>query len=107
MFESHLCRGIRKHDEWFDLLKFMLDKGLVFRFPDKRGWKPGMMKKEGKNWVWKEKSFEELQEDYDIHLVLSVSWFTSSAVFTDWRIYLRLSKENISKNCESLLASIF
>jgi len=70
MFESHMCREIRKHDDWFDPLKYKLDKGLVFRFPHtKGGWKPGMMKKEGKNWVWKEKSFEELREDYDIHLL--------------------------------------
>jgi hypothetical protein len=109
MFESHLCRGIRKHDEWFGSLKYMLDKGLVFRFPDGRSWKPGMMKKEGKNWVWKEKSFEELREEYDIHL-LSVSWFTSSAVFTVWRIYLNrrfISKKYLSKNCESLMTSIY
>jgi hypothetical protein len=76
----------------------MLDKGLVFRFPDRRGWKPGMMKKEGKNWVWKEKFFDELREDYDIHLALSVSLFTFSAVFTIWRIYLIIASSSAKKN---------
>ena len=65
----------------------MLDKGLVFRFLEEGGWKPGIMKKERKKWVWREKSFEELQE-YGIR-ISSVSWFTFSAILTVWRIYLR------------------
>src|SRR5258708_7187611 len=91
MFESDLCRRISKHDEWFATLKFKLDRGLVFRLREeatRTSWKPGMMKREGAKWVWKERSFEELRE-YGIHLS-RVSWFTSSAVLTVWRIYRRL-----------------
>jgi len=91
MFESDLSRWVSKHDEWFGPLKYKLDKGLVFRLRKEAagtGWKPGMMRREGAKWVWKEKSIEELRE-YDIHLS-RVSWFTSSAVLTVWRIYHRL-----------------
>jgi len=101
MFESNLCRGISKHNEWFGPLKFKLDRGLVFRLRKEAtgtGWAPGMMKREGTKWVWKEKSFEELRE-YGIHL-LSVSLFTSSAVLTVWRIYRRVLVDVSAINVE-------
>lgn len=69
MFESDLCRGV-SHDEWFGPLKYKLDKGLVFRLRKEATgtrWRPGMMKRDGAKWIWKEKSIEELRE-YDIHL---------------------------------------
>ncbi|KIM38323.1 hypothetical protein M413DRAFT_447825 [Hebeloma cylindrosporum] len=67
MYEDYL-RPWTKPDEWFGPLKYMLDKGLVFRLiSEESEWKPGMMKREGSKWVWKEKSVEELRK-HDIHL---------------------------------------
>jgi len=70
IFESDLCRQISKHDEWFAKLKFRLDRGLVFRLREEEtrtSWKPGMMRREGAKWVWREKSIEEFRQ-YGIYL---------------------------------------
>ena len=47
-------------------------KGLVFRLREGSDkvevWKPGVIRKDGSYWIWKEKSIEELRELYGIHL---------------------------------------
>jgi hypothetical protein len=44
---------------WYDRMKSMMDNGIVHRLFDGI-WKPGVMVKKGKKWIFKERSREEL-----------------------------------------------
>jgi len=71
IYASHyLHYPVDRRPHWFVTLKYMLDRGLVFRectpYRHTRC-KPSMMEKQGSKWVWKEKSQQEL-EACDIHL---------------------------------------
>jgi hypothetical protein len=71
LFEHFLPRWVKDHNNWLSCLQYAVRKGLVFRLregPDKvEVWKPGVIRKDGSYWIWKEKSIEELRE-YAIHL---------------------------------------
>lgn len=71
IYDSHYPHyPVDRRPHWFFTLKYMLDRGLVFRECTPYSHthcKPGMMEKQGSKWVWKEKSQQEL-EAYDIHL---------------------------------------
>ncbi|KAJ6532676.1 hypothetical protein DFH09DRAFT_1284545 [Mycena vulgaris] len=54
---------VRPEDRlWFWFPKYCADLGLVFRVigPGHNDWKPGLMKKKGNKWVWKEHNLEKL-----------------------------------------------
>ena len=71
LFEHFLPRWIKDHNNWLSCLQYAVRKGLVFRLREGPGkaevWKPGVIRKSGSYWIWKEKSIEELRE-YGIHL---------------------------------------
>jgi len=59
--------------DWLYVLKYFVDKGLVFRCvgPTLQFWLPGLMEKKGNRWVWTRRSIEELKER-DIRLTCSL-----------------------------------
>ena len=52
-----------EHRKWPEMLQGFINSGVIYRLTGSKGgkWTPGLMEKSGNNWVWTEKSFEELE----------------------------------------------
>ena len=53
---------------WYDRMKSMMDNGIVHRLLD-GVWKPGVMVKIGKKWIFKERSREALFADFGVRVL--------------------------------------
>ena len=53
---------------WYDRMKSMMDNGIVHRLLDSV-WKPGVMVKIGKKWIFKERSREALFADFGVRVL--------------------------------------
>ena len=53
---------------WYDRMKSLMDNGIVHRLLD-NVWKPGVMVKRGKKWVFKERSREALFADFGVRVL--------------------------------------
>lgn len=51
------------HRNWPEMLKGFINGGIIYRVTGSKGgkWTPGLMEKSGNNWIWVQKSLEELQ----------------------------------------------
>lgn len=76
--------------DWLAVLKYFVEKGLVFRSVNLSGqlWIPGLINKKGTKWVWKQKSVEELQnQGIDLTCRLRHD-FDTTALFQLSRYYM-------------------